>query len=121
MMKREWTFLTTHGHVFIYLAKYKQATTRQIAQESGVTERAIQKVISDLEAAGYIDRIREGRCNRYIVHPELPMRHWLEQDHTVMDILLALSTGRQSEEKRAAYCDLPNELPRTYAIGVADN
>ena len=90
MDKHNWTFLTNHGHVLIYLARNPKATTRQIAIETGVTERAIQKVIADLEAEGYIVRQKEGRSNNYTLHPELPMRHSLEKDHAVCDLIKAL-------------------------------
>ena len=90
MNKHEWTFLTNHGRVLIYLAKKPQTTTREIAQEVGVTERAIQKVIFDLEESGYIIRHRVGRSNRYTLHPELPMRHNLEKEYSVGDLLVAL-------------------------------
>lgn len=95
MRKREWTFLTNHGRVLAYLAKNPQVTTRQIAQEVGVTERAIQKVIHELEKDGYIVRHRLGRTNCYIVHPELPMRHLMEREYAVGNLLQALG------------CDLP--------------
>ena len=72
------------------MAKYPKTTTREIAQEAGITERAVQKVIHDLEAEGYIVRRKEGRSNRYMLHPELPMRHRLEHDHAVGDLLRAL-------------------------------
>ena len=90
MDKHNWAFLTNHGHVLIYLVKNPKATTREIAIEAGVTERAIQKVIHDLEAEGYIVRHKEGRSNNYTLHPELPMRHRLEHDHAVRDLIKAL-------------------------------
>jgi len=90
LKKQGWTFLTNHGRVLVYLAKQPQTTTREIAQEVGVTERAIQKVIFDLEADGYIIRHREGRSNRYTLHPELPMRHHMEREYSAGNLLLAL-------------------------------
>jgi biotin operon repressor len=96
--KGEWTFLTNYGRVLAYIAKHPQTTTREIAQEAGITERAIQKIIADLEANGYIARHREGRCNRYTIHPELPMRHPLERDHAVGDLLLALGCNLRKKE-----------------------
>lgn len=97
MIKREWTFLTNHGRLFAYIAKHPKSTAQGIAQEAGLSIRAVQKIINDLETGGYITRHREGRCNRYTVNPEMPMRHPLEQDHPVGDILLAL--GYRSQKK----------------------
>ena len=95
MIKREWTFLTNHARVLVYLAKHPRATTREIAQQAGITERAIQKMILDLENKGYISHRREGRSNSYTIHAELPMRHLLEREHAVVDLLTALG------------CDIP--------------
>lgn len=90
MKTREWTFLTNHGRVLAFLTKRPRITTREIAYEVGVTERAIQKVIADLETGGYVVRHKEGRRNRYTVRPEQPMRHQMEHEHVVADLLLAL-------------------------------
>jgi predicted HTH transcriptional regulator len=86
----KWTFLTYHGRVLVYISKHPDATCREIAREVGVTEREIQKVIHDLVADGYAIRKKNGRSNTYTIHPELPMRHQLEQDHSVGDVLNAL-------------------------------
>ena len=90
MKKGEWTFLTNHGRVLAYIAKKPQSTTQEIAQEAGITLRAVQKIITELEAGGYIARHKEGRCNRYSVYSEMPMRHPLEREHAVGDILQAM-------------------------------
>ncbi|MEW5784232.1 MAG: winged helix-turn-helix domain-containing protein [Bacillota bacterium] len=95
MNKPHWTFLTNHGRVLVYLAKHPQTTTRKIAQEVGVTERAIQKVIYDLEADGYIVRQKVGRNNSYTIHSEMPMRHRMEREHAVGILLLALGCNLQ--------------------------
>ena len=88
--KTQWTFLTNHGRVLAYLARAPQTTTRKIARDVGVTERAIQKVIHDLEADGYIVRHKVGRNNSYNINPEMPMRHPMEREHAVGSLLLAL-------------------------------
>jgi len=90
MKKGEWTFLTNHGRLLAYLAKHPQSTAQEIAQAAGLSIRAVQQIITDLEGGGYIARQKEGRRNHYTVHPDRPMRHRLEQDHAVGDILLAL-------------------------------
>ena len=90
MKKGEWTFLTNHGRVLAYIAKHPQSTTQEIAQEAGITLRAVQKIITELESRGYLARKKEGRRNRYTVNPLLPMRHRLEREHSVGDILQAL-------------------------------
>ena len=95
MKKGEWTFLTNHGRVLAYIAKHPEHTTQQIAQKVGITLRAVQKIIAELEAGGYLARHKEGRRNRYAVYPEIPMRHRLERNHAVGDILVALGYNAQ--------------------------
>ena len=90
MKKRGWTFLTNHGRVFSYIAKHPQNTTQETAQRIGLSIRSVQQIITDLEKSGYVSRYKEGRCNRYIIHPEIPMRHRLERDHAIGYILVAL-------------------------------
>jgi DNA-binding IclR family transcriptional regulator len=94
--KGQWTFLSNHGRVFEYIAKSPRSTTEAISREVGLTQRSVQKIIADLENAGYVARRKEGRNNRYIVHPELPMRHNLESQYKVGELLKALGcdTGK---------------------------
>ena len=96
---KPWTFLTCHGRVLVYLTKHHQATSREIAQEAGVTERAIQKVVHDLVDEGYIVRHKAGRGNSYTIHPELPMRHRMERDHGVGELLAALGCDLHKSER----------------------
>ncbi|MBI2860632.1 MAG: winged helix-turn-helix transcriptional regulator [Chloroflexi bacterium] len=90
MSKGQWTFLSNHGRVFIYIAKHPKATTEVISREVGLTQRGVQKIIAELEGSGYIARRKEGRRNLYTIHPELPLRHRLEQGHVAGDLLAAL-------------------------------
>jgi predicted transcriptional regulator len=93
--KGQWTFLSNHGRVFVYITKNPKSTTELISREVGLTQRGVQKIITELESSGYIARRKEGRCNLYTVHPELPMRHSLEREHAVGDLLLALGCDLQ--------------------------
>ncbi len=74
-----WTFLTNHAHVLLCLSRDPAVLMRDIAQLVGITERAVQRIIADLEAAGHLARVRCGRRNRYEVRGELPLRHPIEQ------------------------------------------
>ncbi|MDP8909337.1 MAG: winged helix-turn-helix domain-containing protein [Chloroflexota bacterium] len=86
-----WTFLTNHAQVLLCLAANSRLTAKEIAATVGITERAVQRILDDLEEAGYLSRFRDGRKNRYEVHPELPMRHPAQQGHAVRDLLALLS------------------------------
>ena len=87
-----WTFITNHGLVLSYIYHNSRSTAREIASKIGVTERTTHKIISDLEAAGYIDRRKSGRRNIYGVDPELPLRHHTKQDVMVSELLEALTS-----------------------------
>jgi DNA-binding IclR family transcriptional regulator len=82
-----WTFLTNHAHVLICLTRDPDARLRDVAGLVGITERAVQRIVAELEAEGYLERMRVGRRNRYTVHPELPLRHPVEQPHSVAALL----------------------------------
>jgi DNA-binding Lrp family transcriptional regulator len=90
LKKGKWTFLTNHGRVLACIAKRPRSTTLEIAQDVGITLRAVQKIIAELEVGGYIKRHKEGRRNRYTVHSGMPMRHPLEQEYSVGGILKGL-------------------------------
>ena len=85
--RAEWTFLTNHTHVLICVHEDPSIRTRDIAVRVGITERAVQRIISDLCEAGYLTREREGRRNRYSVQAESPLRHPVEA-HCLLSGLL---------------------------------
>lgn len=82
-----WTFLTNHSHVLISIARDPRARLRDVADRVGITERAVQAIVRDLEAGGYLERQRVGRRNRYRLDPGQPMRHPVEAGSTVADLL----------------------------------
>ncbi|WP_373307472.1 helix-turn-helix transcriptional regulator [Micromonospora lutea] len=88
---RNWTFLTNHAHVLLAIARNPTARLRDVATEVGVTERAAQAIVADLEAGGYLHRTRVGRRNEYTLNPAGRFRHPAEADRQVGD-LLALFT-----------------------------
>ena len=82
-----WTFLTNHSHVLVCLTRKPEARLRDVADRVGITERAVQRIVSDLESAGVLEKVRVGRQNHYRIHLESPLRHPLEADRTVGDLL----------------------------------
>ncbi|MCX5662406.1 MAG: winged helix-turn-helix domain-containing protein [Planctomycetota bacterium] len=85
-----WTFLSNHAHVLICLARKPDDRLRDVAAAVGITERAVQKIVADLEAAGVITRVKEGRRNHYEIHAERPLRHPVEA-HCRVGALLKLA------------------------------
>lgn len=83
----QWTFLTNHARVLIALAQDPDARLRDVAERIGITERAVQLIVADLETAGYLTRTRVGRRNRYTIDLTVALRHPTEADHPVGDLL----------------------------------
>ncbi len=90
----DWTFLTNHAHVLLALTRDPEARLRDVAVLVGITERAAQRIVAELEEGGYLTRTREGRRNRYEIHPGAPLRHPLERDHSVGEVLAVLRDER---------------------------
>ena len=87
---KAWRFLTNHGHVFLELASNPDVRISELSDLVGITERAVVRILRDLESDGYVEVIREGRRNRYRVHANLPMRHPNLRDHAVGELVKAL-------------------------------
>lgn len=66
---------------------------REAALMVGITERSVQRIIADLEEAGYIERKHLGRRNHYRVKADLPLRHPIERHRRVAS-LIALVHGK---------------------------
>jgi DNA-binding transcriptional ArsR family regulator len=82
-----WTFLSNHSHVIICLARDPEVRMRDIALSVGITERAVIRILTELEEAGYIQKERVGRRNRYTILAEKHLRHPLEAHHSIRGIL----------------------------------
>lgn len=93
----EWTFITNHGAVLALIAHHKQITAREIADELGITERPVRRIIAELEDAGYIKKQRVGRGNRYSVQLDLPLRQPIAREVEVGDLLHILDLERAKE------------------------
>jgi DNA-binding transcriptional ArsR family regulator len=63
-----WTLLSSHGQVLACLARDPGQRLRDLAAAVDLTERAVQKLLGDLEAHGLVTRSRAGRRNRYRLH-----------------------------------------------------
>ena len=87
MTTTSWTFLTNHAHVLLCLAQNLSERIRDIAAEVGITDRAVQRIIVELEADGYLERIRDGRRNVYKVFSRKPLRHSVEKHRQVHDLI----------------------------------
>lgn len=85
----DWTFITNHGLVLATIAKHPNLTAREIGDSIGVTERTAHRIIMDLEAEGYITKIKVGRQNKYKIHSDMPMKEEMG-DAAVGELLVML-------------------------------
>ena len=85
-----WTFLTNHAHVLIAISRNAELRQRDIAHVVGITTGAVQRIINELEADGYITSERIGRRNRYTIDRTKHLRHPLEDQHSIDDLISSL-------------------------------
>ncbi len=88
-----WTLLTGHGHVLVEITRNPRARIRDISAVVGLTERTVQAIVADLEAAGYLTRTRTGRRVRYTVDRDSLFRHSAQQGHRVGPFLALLTAA----------------------------
>ena len=99
MSRDGWTFLSNHGHVLVCLAVEPDVLLRDVASSIGITERAVQQIVADLERAGVILRVRVGRRNRYILRREEELRHAVEAGVTVGDLVDLVERAAMSSRR----------------------
>lgn len=90
-----WTIFSNHGHVLICLAGDPEARLRDVAATVGLTERAVQKIVRDLQQSGMLTVSKHGRRNRYRIDNKKPLRHDLEA-HCTIGALVKLITHESS-------------------------
>jgi DNA-binding IclR family transcriptional regulator len=91
-----WTFVTNHTQVLLCIARDEDVRLRDVAQSVGITERAAQRIVADLVAAGYVERLRVGRRNRYVINGNVEMRHEAQLGHQIGDLLELLRLDEQA-------------------------
>lgn len=89
-----WTFFTNHAHVLVCISRDPSIRIRDLAVQVGITERAAVRIVSELIDGGYLERERDGRRNHYLVRADQPLRHPVEQPHSVGEVLEVLGAGR---------------------------
>jgi DeoR/GlpR family transcriptional regulator of sugar metabolism len=98
----EWKFVTNHALVLCLIAQQPRITAREIAATIGITEKATRNIINDLEADDYITKTREGRRIRYGIDPEMPLRHEINEDKAVGDLLEVLGWAKRRRRAKSA-------------------
>lgn len=85
-----WQFLTNHTHVLLAIRRNPEIRQREIASLVGITEGAVQRIITELETAGCLTHERVGRRNHYSIIEKADLRHPLEDRHTLGELLALL-------------------------------
>ncbi|GAA4708181.1 MarR family protein [Promicromonospora umidemergens] len=109
----DWTFLTNHARVLLCIARDDQMRLPQIADEAGITERATQRIITELERAGYLERNRDGLTGRYRLNGELPFRPRTDRDVAVGEVLDLLEHPTRDDGSVASVARLEPRLVGT--------
>jgi hypothetical protein len=91
-----WSFLTNHAQVLLCISHDPGIRLREIGEAVGITERAAHRIVTELAAAGYISRRRNGRRNHYTIQSDLPLPDPLAREQKIGD-LLAILAGQQAE------------------------
>lgn len=87
---KDWNFLTSQALALVEIARTPDATIRELAERTGLTERQLHRVLDDLIVAGYVSKQRVGRRNRYNIDLERPMRHPSTAHHRIGALIAAL-------------------------------
>ena len=100
MAAASWSFLTSHARVLLCIAHDPGMRLRDIAARLGITERSAYGIVTDLAAAGYIVKQKDGRRNRYQIQAHLPLPGPASQ-HVTIGELLSLLTSRPEATERS--------------------
>ena len=114
----EWTLFSNHGHVLVCLARNKRARLRDVANDVGITERAVQKIVSELREAGLIGISKHGRCNQYEIHGKKNLRHALEAQCTVGRLLQLVVKSQAEGAKASATGERPKKPERKQTVST---
>jgi DNA-binding IclR family transcriptional regulator len=96
-----WSFLTNHARVLVCIAHDPGVRLRDIASIVGITERSAYGIVTELAAAGYVVKEKDGRRNRYHIQAHLPLREAIGLERTIGEILdLLVDTNSYKSPKR---------------------
>ena len=89
-----WSFLTNHAQVLLCISHDPGIRLREIGDAVGITERAAHRIVTELAAAGYISRTRDGRRNHYTIQSHLPLPDRLAREQKIGDLITILAAQR---------------------------
>ena len=92
---KDWSFITNHGLVLLYILRNSQCTMREMAATLSVTERTIKRVLEDLKEAGYVTWKKTGKGNLYEINTARGLKHELTREVLLGDLLSLLGGERE--------------------------
>jgi Mn-dependent DtxR family transcriptional regulator len=106
----DWSFLTNHARVLLFIAQDPDARLRDLAAALDITERTAYGIVVDLTEAGYVVKEKDGRRNRYHIQGHLPLRDSIGRERTIGEVLALLVDAQQLEGVDPAVRD-PTAVP----------
>ena len=88
-----WTFFTNHAHVLICIARQPDIRLSEVADLVGIGERAVHRIVHELEASGFLTVTKDGRRNVYTIDLDRPLRHPLESHQYVRAVVEPIVDG----------------------------
>lgn len=85
-MPKRWNFLSNHGQVILHIVQNPQATLREIALSTGLTERAVYQIVRELDQGGFIRKRKVGRRNAYTLSQKTILGYPVYGQVTVVDV-----------------------------------
>ena len=86
-----WSFLTNHGRVLLCIAHDPGVRLRDISATVGITERSAYGIVTDLTAAGYVVKQKDGRRNRYQIQAHMPLPEPTSRQLAIGEVLAVLA------------------------------
>ena len=87
----QWSFLTNHFHVVVSLSRDPYSRIRDLSDQVGITQRAVQRILAELVDDQVLKVRKEGRRNHYTINRRKRLRHPLENKHTIGELLDLIS------------------------------
>ena len=97
-----WSFLTNHGRVLLCIAHDPGVRLRDISATVGITERSAYGIVTDLTAAGYVVKQKDGRRNRYQIQAHMPLPEPASRQLAVGEVLAVLAGADASQQLTGA-------------------
>jgi hypothetical protein len=93
-----WSFLTNHARVLLCIAHDPGARLRDIAASLSITDRSVYGIVTDLTAAGYVVKHRDGRRSRYQIQAHLPLPEPASKEPAIGEVLALLMDNRARQQ-----------------------